>query len=71
METIRFGGPSRFVIASRNDANSKWSARLYVNLGETATQTARKFSTIEQAERWADKLLQEPVWAVVQLEGRP
>lgn len=57
METKRFGGPSRFVLASRNDANSKWTARLYVNMGETATQIVRNFKTIEMAERWADKVL--------------
>lgn len=48
---------SRKVIAFRNDPTHKWSARLYVNNGETATLTHSTFKTEKGLRRWADKVL--------------
>jgi hypothetical protein len=53
---------SRVVVANRNDVNSKWSSRLYVNcvgdaLGD-ATLTAAKHATEAGVRRWARKALE-------------
>jgi len=53
--TITHG--ARQVVAFRNDENSKWHARLYVNKGETATTTASKFKTEAGLRRWARKVM--------------
>jgi hypothetical protein len=54
---------ARIVVASRNDMNSRWTSRLYVNcagdvLGE-ATLLVAKHSTEAGACRWARKVLGE------------
>lgn len=46
---------TRQVIASRNDTNSSWSARVYVNNGETATLLCCKRATADGVRKWADK----------------
>jgi hypothetical protein len=58
METIEITNGSRKVVAFRNDANSKWEARLYVNKGETATLTCGKFKTEKGMRTWAAKKLE-------------
>ena len=57
MQAIEIANGSRKVIASRNDSASKWTARLYVNNGETATLVARKFKTENGVRKWAAKQL--------------
>lgn len=37
--------------------SSKWNARLYVNGGETATLTCRKFKTEKGLRKWASNVL--------------
>lgn len=57
MSQIEITKGSRKVIAYRNDEGSKWSARMYVNNGETATLTCGKFKTEKGLRNWADKVL--------------
>lgn len=57
MQTIEIANGTRKVIASRNDSESKWSARLYVNDGETATTVTAKFKTEDGVRDWAAKQL--------------
>jgi hypothetical protein len=48
---------SRQVVATQNSEGSTWSARLYVNKGETATSTAGKFKTEAGLREWAAKVM--------------
>lgn len=48
---------TRKVVATRNDDNSEWQSRLYVNNGETATLTNAKHKTLKGVEKWAAKVL--------------
>ena len=57
MQTIKIENGSRQVIATRNDSDSKWNARLYVNNGETATPENGKFKTEKGLRTWAAKKL--------------
>ena len=57
MEQIRIGGETRLVIATRNNINSSWSGRLYVNGGETATLMTAKRKTEAGIRAWAKKVL--------------
>lgn len=52
---IRTG--SRVVIATSNGEGATWSARLYVNGGETATLTAGRSKTEAGIRKWAAKVL--------------
>lgn len=56
MNQIEITDGTRKVIAFRNDENSKWNARLYVNNGETATLTNGKFKTESGLRKWASKI---------------
>lgn len=55
MQTIKIINGTRQVIASRNDESSKWSSRVYVNGGETATLVTAKHSTDKGVRAWAAK----------------
>lgn len=55
MQQIEIAQGSRKVIATRN--GGKWQARLYVNNGETATLTARKFASVKGVEKWAGEVM--------------
>lgn len=55
-ETRNMRNDGRVVISYSNDG-SKWSSRLYVNDGETATLTNAKHKTRKGAEAWARKVL--------------
>jgi hypothetical protein len=57
MTTTTITNGNRRVIAIQNAEGSTWNARLYVNGGETATLTARKFKTLAGLEKWARKVL--------------
>ena len=57
MEQIRIGDETRFVIATRNNINSLWSGRLYVNGGETATLMTAKRKTEAGVRAWANRVL--------------
>jgi hypothetical protein len=57
MQTIKIQNGSRQVVATRNDDGSKWSARLYVNNGETATLECGQFKTEKGMRAWATKKL--------------
>ncbi len=54
---IEITNGSRKVIAYRNAEGGKWSARLYVNDGETATLTCGKFKTEAGMRKWAAKVM--------------
>lgn len=56
MNQIEITNGTRKVIAFRNDASSKWDARLYVNKGETATLTNGKFKTEAGLRKWASRV---------------
>jgi hypothetical protein len=58
MQTIEITKGSRKVCAFRNDSNSNWNARLYVNNGETATLTCGKFKTEKGLRMWAAQKLE-------------
>lgn len=47
---------TRKVISYSNDG-SRWSSRLYVNDGETATSITAKHKSRKGAEAWASKVL--------------
>jgi len=57
MDQIEITRGSRKIIATRNDASSRWNARLYVNGGDTATLIARTFKTESGLRTWAEKIL--------------
>lgn len=57
MDQLEITAGTRKVIATRNDAASKWDARLYVNKGETATLSCGKFKTEKGLRNWAAKKL--------------
>jgi hypothetical protein len=57
MQTIEIIKGSRKVIATRNDENSKWTANVYVNNGETITLVRGKFQTEKGLRSWAEKKL--------------
>jgi len=57
MQTITITAGTKQVIASRNDESSKWSSRLYVNNGETATLVTGKHGTEKGVRAWASKVM--------------
>lgn len=57
MQTITITNGTRQVISSRNDELSKWTSRLYVNGGETATLVSAKHSTDKGVRAWAAKVM--------------
>lgn len=57
MQDLTITKGTRQVIAFRNDSNSKWQARLYVNNGQTATLTSGQFKTEKGLRKWAEKHL--------------
>ena len=59
METFQIRNGSHLV-RSNASLSGRWSSRLYVNDGETATLTFAKHKTREGAERWARKVLASP-----------
>lgn len=54
--SIRFTCGSRMVEVSEHQVGV-YSARLYVNNGETATTTAAKFKKLEALRAWARRVL--------------
>lgn len=54
--TLTCGG-SRKVIAFRNDQQSRWTATLYVNRGDTITNIRGTFQTERGLRKWAEKQL--------------
>lgn len=55
MQSLTIEDGTRQVVATRNDSESKWEARVYVNRGETATLETGKFKTETGVRRWASK----------------
>jgi hypothetical protein len=62
MQTFQTRNGSHLV-RSNSYLDGRWSSRLYVNDGETATLIAAKHKTREDAERWARKVLASPAAA--------
>ena len=60
MDTLQIKSGNRMVIATRNDATSPWSSRLYVNVRSgdlTATLQSAKHKTSAGVNKWAAKVL--------------
>lgn len=57
MNRIEITNGSRKVIASRNDASSRWNANLYVNNGETITNIRNTFASEKGLRKWASNVL--------------
>lgn len=55
METMTSRYGTARVISTRNNPDSPWSSRLYIN--ETATTKAAIHRTTDGAMKWADKTL--------------
>jgi hypothetical protein len=60
MKTIETTNGSLKVVSTSNDG-SRWTSRLYVNCGETATLTHATHRTEAGARKWATKTMRDHV----------